>query len=302
MQWTSWCRLDPGLSLNAKTLAEILNGGQAFRWNQTKDGDWLGQWSQCIARVRLDSSGILEWSYPLKLKRRVASEIPHYFALDINYPAIIDQLPHRSDEVIANALDRWEGLRLLRQPLAETLLAFLCSSTKRIAQIKVICETLANTFGEVVIDQYRALPTWAVLNELPESALRTCKMGYRARYIKETAEILAENPNYLSEIETLSFPEARRALIALPGVGEKIADCVLLFGVGRIEAFPVDVWMLRAMARHYGLEGWKPNQVTHFGSTHFGPYAGLAQQYLFAGERKNSQKVKKSKGQKGIRI
>ena len=85
MQWTSWCRLDPGLLLNAKTLAEILNGGQAFRWNQTKDGDWLGQWSQCIARVRLDSSGILEWSCPRKLKKRVASEIRKYSKVSTTY-------------------------------------------------------------------------------------------------------------------------------------------------------------------------------------------------------------------------
>ena len=93
MQWTSWCRFDPELSLNAKTLAEILNGGQAFRWNQSKDGDWVGQWSQCIARVRLDNKGILEWSCPKKLRKQVTSEISHYFALDINFPAIIDQLP-----------------------------------------------------------------------------------------------------------------------------------------------------------------------------------------------------------------
>ena len=291
MQWTSWCRFDPELSLNAKTLAEILNGGQAFRWNQSKDGDWVGQWSQCIARVRLDNKGILEWSCPKKLRKQVTSEISHYFALDINFPAIIDQLPYRSDEVLADALVRWEGLRLLRQPMSETLLAFLCSSTKRITQIKIICETLSNKFGEVVIDQYKALPTWEALNELSESALRTCKMGYRARFIKGTANILTEQPSYLSDIEKLCLPEARRALIALPGVGEKIADCVLLFGSGRLEAFPVDIWILRSMVKHYGLEGWKPRQVAHFGSTHFGPYAGLVQQYLFAGERGGSKKV-----------
>ena len=285
MQWTSWCRLEPELSLKAETLAEILNGGQTFRWNQTEEGYWIGQWSQCMARVRLDRMGILEWSCPRQLKTRVASEISGYFALDINYSEITDQLPRRSDEVMANAVARREGLRILRQPLDETLLTFLCSSTKRITQIKIICETLANKYGEVVIDQYRALPTWDKLHKISETALRACKVGYRARFIKETAHLLAGQPNYLSKIEMLSFHEARRALIALPGVGEKIADCVLLFGAGRLEAFPVDVWMLRAMARQYGLEGWNPKQVTQFGRAHFGPYAGLAQQYLFAGER-----------------
>jgi N-glycosylase/DNA lyase len=79
---------------------------------------------------------------------------------------------------------------------------------------------------------------------------------------------------------------AKARLLELPGVGEKVADCVLLFGAGRLEAFPVDTWVLKALARRYGLDGWKPAQVAQFGRAHFGPLAGLAQQYLFAWERK----------------
>jgi N-glycosylase/DNA lyase len=125
------------------------------------------------------------------------------------------------------------------------------------------------------------------LAEFTEAQLRTCKLGFRARYVHQTARFLAEHPGWLNETEQLPYAEAKARLLHLPGVGEKIADCVLLFGAGRLEAFPVDVWIIAAMRRRYGLAGWKPAQVAHFGRVHFGPYAGLAQQYLFAWERKN---------------
>jgi N-glycosylase/DNA lyase len=120
---------------------------------------------------------------------------------------------------------------------------------------------------------------------VPEAQLRGCLLGFRARYIHETAQHIAEHPGWLEETESLPYNEAKARLMTLPGVGEKVADCVLLFGAGRLEAFPVDVWILKTMERRYGLEGWKPAQVAQFGRAHFGPLAGLAQQYLFAWER-----------------
>jgi N-glycosylase/DNA lyase len=117
--------------------------------------------------------------------------------------------------------------------------------------------------------------------------LRACLLGFRARYIAETARFLAANPGWLDETETLPYAAAKERLCLLPGVGEKVADCVLLFGAGRLEAFPVDVWILKTLARRYGLDGWRTPHLTQFGRVHFGPLAGLAQQYLFAWERKN---------------
>src|SRR5204862_5513699 len=126
------------------------------------------------------------------------------------------------------------------------------------------------------------LPTWPELAAIPETDLRACLLGFRAKYIAGTARFLAAHPGWLEETETLPYPAAKERLCSLPGVGEKIADCVLLFGAGRLEAFPVDVWILKTMACRYGLDGWKPAQVAQFGRAHFGPLAGLAQQYLFA--------------------
>jgi N-glycosylase/DNA lyase len=121
--------------------------------------------------------------------------------------------------------------------------------------------------------------------------LRACLLGFRAKFISQTALFLAANPGWLEETETLPYAAAKERLCSLPGVGEKIADCVLLFGAGKLEAFPVDVWILKTMARRYGLDGWKPAQVTQFGRAHFGPLAGYAQQFLFAYERFAARKT-----------
>ena len=116
--------------------------------------------------------------------------------------------------------------------------------------------------------------------------MRTCQLGFRAKFIHQTAQFLAAHPGWLEETESLPYAAAKERLCSLPGVGEKIADCVLLFGAGRLEAFPVDTWILQSLARRYGLNGWRPAQLAQFGRAHFGPLAGLAQQFLFASERR----------------
>ncbi len=150
---------------------------------------------------------------------------------------------------------------------------------------RVVPNALNERVEDNTFHPLHALPTWDTLASIAESDLRQCLLGFRARYIAGTARFLAEHPGWLAETERLSYPNAKARLMELPGVGEKVADCVLLFGAGKLEAFPVDTWILKAMARRYDLTGWKPAQIAHFGRQHFGPLAGLAQQYLFAYER-----------------
>lgn len=275
-------------------LAELLDGGQAFRWWRQADGSWVGQWGGRIAALRHGPSDTIEWRAPAALARAAERELPHYLALDQAHGQAIGALPWRSDPHLARCIAAFPGLRLLRQPFGETLLAFLCSATKQIVQIKQMLALLAARFGLPVEGQSalgRRLPTWAELAQVPEAELRQCLLGFRARYIRQTAEFLAAQPGWLEETEHLPYPQAKERLCSLPGVGEKVADCVLLFGAGRGEAFPVDVWILKAMAARYGLTGWSPAQVARFGRVHFGAHAGLAQQYLFAFERAESRAV-----------
>ena len=292
--WTDWRPL-PGWSPEPDVLAETLVGGQAFRWtHDDAAGIWSGVWSDHAARLRL-RAGRLDWSAPVALEPRVADALPRYLGLDAGWAARSDALPWRSDAHLARCLAEFRGLHLLRQPFGETLLAFLCSATKRIVQIRAMLALLAERHGAPVAgapDGLRRLPTWDELAAVPERDLRACLLGFRARHIHATARFLAAQPGWLEETEAAPYPEARARLLGLPGVGGKVADCVLLFGAGRSEAFPVDTWILQALARHYGLDGWKPEQVARFGRAHFGPDAGFAQQFLFAWERRNATEAR----------
>lgn len=311
--WSEWEPLAGMPVMSATVLAETLDGGQAFRWNRQLDGTWLGVWSTHVIRVRLGHDQRLFWSAPVANRAEAAVSLAQYFGIDRDFPALSDALPWRSDPHLAQCIAAFDGLRILRQPFGETLLGFLCSATKQIVQIKQMLALLAEKHGAVIAREPRIvasspppfaappgtgladqssearrvhrLPTWMELAQVPEAELRACLLGFRARYIAETARFLAAHPGWLEETETLPYALAKERLCSLPGVGEKVADCVLLFGAGRLEAFPVDVWILKTLARRYGLDGWRVPQLAQFGRVHFGALAGLAQQYLFAWER-----------------
>lgn len=289
-QWGTWQRFQSAIRFTPFTLSETLNGGQAFRWNEVESGSgiWQGQWGCCVIQVSLDEKQTLQWRTLSEMEAAPATIrtwVEDYFNVSRDWETITDSLPWRSDPVLARMIEALPGLRLLKQPLDETLFAFLCSSTKQIVQIKQMCELVAERFGERLPGGYAALPDWETLNRVDEEELRECKLGYRAKYIKQTAEVIAATPHILNSIENADYEEAKRMLLTFPGVGEKIADCVLLFGAGKMEAFPVDTWIAKAMSRLYQLEGWKVPQIAHFGRVHYGEFAGYAQQLLFSGER-----------------
>jgi N-glycosylase/DNA lyase len=284
--WTEWRALEPRLTISPGVLDEVLDGGQAFRWSRDGSGAWFGIWGSMAARVRLDSQDDLHWSSPSALASAAQPALSRYFDAGRDAAALADLLPWRSDAHLARCMAAFPRLRVLRQPFGETLLGFLCSSAKRIPQIRQMAALLAERHGARLTEvPVRRLPGWEELAAATEPSLRECRLGFRAAYIHGTARFLAAHPGWLDETEALPYADARVRLCSLPGVGEKIADCALLYGAGRLEAFPVDVWILRALVRHYGLAGWRPSQVAQFGRTHFGPLAGLAQQYLFAWER-----------------
>jgi N-glycosylase/DNA lyase len=299
--WSDWQPLAAPAPHDPAVLAESLDGGQAFRWHRTADGHWHGVFGSSVVRLSLDPQGVLSWSAPVALAAATGPALIHYLDGAGDSRVLADSLPWRSDAHLARCLAAFPGLRILRQPFGETLLGFLCSATKQIVQIKQMLALLAERHGAPLLSELSTfhfplstllhrLPTWTELALLPEADLRACQLGFRARYIHQTAHFLAAHPGWLEETEAMPYAAAKERLCSLPGVGEKVADCVLLFGAGRLEAFPVDTWILKAMAARYGLHGWKPAQVAHFGRTHFGPLAGLAQQYLFSWERKQGGK------------
>lgn len=274
------------MTFSETCLAETLDGGQAFRWNRGADGVWSGSWGLHCARLRLSSDGAVEWSAPAGSASDVGAALGGYLDTGEDYGALRDALPWRSDRILNRAMEAFPSLRLLRQPLGETLLCFLCSATKQIPQIKRMCENLAEAFGEVRPDGGRALPSWSALARIGEVDLRACGLGFRARNIRATALVLADEPDWEKRVSALPYLEAKAWLMRCPGVGEKVADCVLLFGARKLEAFPVDTWILKTMGNRYRLTGWTNSQIAHFARVHFGESAGFAQQFLFAAERR----------------
>ena len=282
-EWTSWRPLRLAEDVPAGTLAEQMDGGQAFRWSLTSDGSWVGVFGRTFAAVRAGPQG-LEWRGQ-KGASHAEGALRHYLDAEGAQARLSEALPWRSDAVLRSARAAYPGLRILRQDPHEALIGFLCSSNKRILQIRVMVAALAAKLGEPLGGGFHALPSWQAIAGADDAVLRACSLGYRAAYLRGTAKKLLARPRWAEEFAALTTADLREELQSLPGVGPKVAACVALFGFGRLESFPVDTWVVQALADAYGLRGWKPAQLEQFGKAHFGEAAGLAQQYLFSAAR-----------------
>lgn len=280
--WTPWRRMRLRAPMDERILAEVLDGGQSFRWTLA-EGIWTGMAGRRPFRIRPHAEGV-EWSQPAGTSG-AEEALALYLDAEGSQVALADSLPWRSDRALREAMEGFPGLRILRQDPDEALLAFLCSSNKRIAQIRRMVAALADSLGEEAAPGHRALPSWGTLAAAEPARLRACGLGYRAEFIRATARRLADRPGWHRELEALSTAEAEGRLAELPGVGPKVASCVALFGLGRMDAFPVDTWISRILSEAYGLGSWKPAALAQFGRAHFGAGAGLAQQHLFAWAR-----------------
>jgi N-glycosylase/DNA lyase len=314
--WSPWRELEPEIELSFADLAETLDGGQAFRWKLcsiiTPGTEEEFQSVACFQGVvgsfhlRISLSyGYVCWSRALQSEPFTDSEeqeadaaaekvLVDYLAAKTDFAALADQLPWRGDPILAAGRALFPGLRLLRQPWDETLLAFLLSSNKQIVQIKQCLETLAENFGEPLPCGGLSLPKWERLAECTLEALKACRLGYRAAYVLNCARILSEKPEFLTQIDQAPTEEARHLLRSLPGVGPKVADCILLFAGARYDVFPMDVWIARCLEEDYGLQGWSTQQLRTFAAIHFAPAPGLAQQFLFAQMRARHAKSLRS--------
>ena len=276
-------------------LAATLNSGQAFRW--TADGaGWMGVVGSNWVRLEPGPDSILaETAGPVDRW----DWLTHYLQLELDYPQMLAGFP--KDEPMHAAISACRGLRLLRQDPWECLASFILSSTKQIVQIRQIIANLCQRFGKPLAVPHGqpavcTFPTPESLASATEAELRECKMGFRAPYLRETARLIAEGNFNLAELHSLPLAEARARLLTLPGVGRKIADCVMLFAYGFPAAFPVDVWVARALGELYFPRRRPTRQKLElFIETHFGPHPGYAQQYLF-----HYMRTRNKKGNQGI--
>lgn len=194
------------------------------------------------------------------------------------------------DAYIHRAIETFWGMRVLNQELWECLASFILSQNNNVPRIKGIIRTTAARFGErlTLDDQVDySFPPPQALAEAGVEALSDCRMGYRAPYLWAAASAIAEGEFDMEHLKTLSYAEAKRELMRLKGVGEKVADCVCLFSLGHIEAIPIDVWMKRIIERIYLGRQAAIGEIRGFARSYFGEYLGYAQQYLFHYARTN---------------
>jgi N-glycosylase/DNA lyase len=276
-------------------LAATLTSGQAFRWDFA-DGGWNGVVAGRWVRLRADAYSITaESASPVNDWNWLAS----YLQLDLDFSLVLKTFPE--DGPMRAAVNACRGLRLLRQEPWECLASFILSSTKQIVQIRQIVALLCERFGEPIAaaPQFSpafAFPTPQRIARATEAELRACKMGFRAPYLLETARLIATGRCDLERLRQLPVEIAREELEKLPGVGRKIADCVLLFAYGFPTAFPVDVWVIKALQKFYfPKRRASAKRLRHFSETHFGPNAGYAQQYLFHYARTKADFARKIK-------
>lgn len=268
---------------------ETLDGGQSFAWWPDSDDSYTGIVNGAWIRLSWDTHRI-HWQTTHPHPSRILPLLENYLGSEEQFQSLYDQLPWRSDAHLAQCMQAFPHLRILRQSPQETLLGFLCSATKQIPQIKQALQDMSRLCGQAIDDTHHALPTWQNLAHQSEDSLRACKLGFRARNIRNTALSLLDRPQWLDQLNDLDTATLRNELTSLPGVGRKIADCVLLFGYARLEAFPIDTWIAKALNRRYQLQDWNNDQLAQFARAHFGPAAGLAQQFLFSWERRFGKK------------
>ena len=282
IKWNSLGRY----SISYVGLEESLLGGQSFSWTQSAQNQWTGVIGQAVVQLKWND-GLVYWiSSNINLVSK--KELLEYLWLDSSYDEAINSLPWRSDCVLKSAMDQFAGLRILRQPMDETLFVFLLSSAKSIPQIKVLREKTYQLLGENLGNGLYAFPGWKRLKDLTEKTARDLGMGYRAKYVTGVAKFLFQRAGWMDSLAGLNYLEAKKKLLELPGVGPKVADCVLLFGGKKNEAFPIDTWILQSLESQYGMNGWKADQMQDFARIHFGTYSGLAQQFLFSFQRKKA--------------
>jgi N-glycosylase/DNA lyase len=267
-------------------LEKTLNSGQVFHWQKLGDGfvGTIGDRALYLEKrgeflkVRL---GEERHSSP---RRPLSAIVARYFALDHPLAEICDSFP--KDPVMNAARDFCRGLRIIRQSKWECLATFICSSMKQVAHIRQISLALRKRFGEKRKIGKEFVYTFGSprrVAQASERELRDCRLGYRAKNLRATARLVSSGQADLEAWSALPDAELRKELCALPGVGPKIANCVMLFAYERLRAFPIDVWIERVLRQHYfsGRRRVRAQRLRHFSESYFGEHGGYAQQYLF---------------------
>lgn len=267
--------------MNEFSIQQIAGSGQTFRWNENEDGSFTGVAFGKLISVREKDDKI----YFIGIDERDYNDLwKMYFDMERDYKEISAHL-QKKDQHLKKAVEFGKGIRILRQDLWEMVVSFIISGNNNIPRIKKAIEVISEKYGEFIGEfngnKYHSFPSPEQLSLATIEDLRACGVGYRDKYIFETTKLVLTKTVDLEKIQKMTMEEARIELKKLAGIGDKVADCILLFACGEMSTFPVDTWVKKILVRYYKIKETDTKSINKFAIEYFGEVCGIAQQYLF---------------------
>ena len=265
-----------------------INSGQVFLWE--KDGsDWYGVNGQNI--LKINKNGVI---------KSILNSKTNFFRKNDNIQEILDSIS--KDKTVKKAVKEYEGLRIFRQDPFQCMISFIISSNSNIQKIKSSLEKITKKFGKKIKinnKEFFLFPEPEKIADASINEIKTCGVGYRAPFIKEAAKMVVLKKIDFKYLEKCNYQEAKKNICLVPGIGNKVADCIMLFSLNKLDAFPLDTWMIKILEKYYSNEfkietktiTEKQYNILHEKIVnYFGPYCGYAQQFLFKMEREKYDK------------
>ena len=265
-----------------------INSGQVFLWEK-QGSDWYGIDGQDV--LKINKNGVIKSIRNLKTD---------FFRKNDNMQEIIKSIS--KDKIVKEAVKEYEGLRLFRQDPFQCLISFIISSNSNIQKIKNSLEKITKKFGKKVKIQNKEFFLFPEPEKMAKATIdeiKSCGVGYRAPFIKEAAKMVILKKIDFEYLKKCDYHEAKKNICLVPGIGNKVADCIMLFSLNKLESFPLDTWMIKILEKYYSKEfkietktiTQKQYELLHEKIVnYFGPYCGYAQQYLFKMEREKNDK------------
>lgn len=267
-------------------LSDVFDCGQCFRWEPIGENCYIGVASGRALLIEKNKNSLI---LHCTSKADFEDIWCDYLDLSRDYAKIKATLSE--DSVLREAIGYGKGIRILRQDTFETLISFIISAGNNIPRIKGIISRLCESFGdeiEYMGKRFYSFPTAEKISSLTLDELSVIRAGFRDKFILSAAKAVAEGSFDIEAVRNMSATDAKSALMQLPGVGDKVSDCILLFGLGKYDSFPIDVWIKRIMEYcYFDKKEQKREVISEFAAKQFGEYGGFAQQYLFFWAREN---------------
>ena len=260
----------------------IFECGQCFRWNKEKDGSYIGVFKNNVIKVEKKENNVIFKGICEKDIKEICID---YFSLNENYEKIKQDLS-KIDDNLKTSIKFGDGIRILHQDLWETIISFIISANNNIPRIKKIIERISKKYGKKIVfknKEYYTFPTPEELSKASVEDLRNIGLGFRDVRVYETTRKIYNGEIDLENLEKeKNIEKIEETLLTLPGIGPKVADCIMLFALKKYQVFPIDVWVRRVISElYFDNKEQKTQKIKEFARNYYGNKAGLAQQYLF---------------------